>query len=237
MSSLSEKMISEFVESTTPAKEERSHEFTINGTVTSVDHNGVANVMLDGGDETPCQTTVGCSAGDRVIVSFKNREPVVTSNISKPTATLEEVNAKVVNAVNVFAQNGTFSGTLGAAKGTFTGTLSGATYVDASQNFTMDIGTYQDSWGSASPAFKIGGYINGNPGNEYLEVEITLYRVSGSSLPHLSISGTVKSNPTATEESNVNVGIDDFGINFYGSWYQNGSLKRVSSGIPWGYHP
>lgn len=121
MSSLSEKMISEFVESTTPAKEKKSHEFTINGTVTSIDHNGVANVRLDGGAETPCQATVGCSTGDRVIVSFKNREPVVTSNISKPTATLEEVNAKVVNAVNVFAQNGTFSGSLSAATGTFSG--------------------------------------------------------------------------------------------------------------------
>lgn len=111
MSSLSDNLISEFVESAMPAKEERNHEFTVNGTVASVDNNGVAVVYLDGGDAngTPCQTTVGCSAGDRVIVSFKNREPVVTSNITSPTTSVAQLNAEVANINTVMAQKATIT--------------------------------------------------------------------------------------------------------------------------------
>lgn len=111
MSSLSDNLISEFVESAMPAKEERNHEFTVNGTVASVDNNGVAVVYLDGGDAngTPCQATVGCSAGDRVIVSFKNREPVVTSNITSPTTSVAQLNAEVANINTVMAQKATIT--------------------------------------------------------------------------------------------------------------------------------
>lgn len=145
MAKLNEKTISEFVDTMMPAKEEVNHEFTANGTVASVDSNGVALVYLDGGDSngTPCQTTVGCSAGDRVIVSFKNREPVVTSNITSPSTSVAQLNAEVanintvmaqkatisyvdtktVNAVDVFAENGTFKGTLRAQNGVFGGAI------------------------------------------------------------------------------------------------------------------
>jgi hypothetical protein len=132
--------------------------------------------------------------------------------------------------------NAKFSGELEAASGTFEGTLRGATYEDTSSKFTMDIGAHTES-GSISPAFKIGGYINGNPNNDYLEIEITLYKLSSSSLPQLYIAATVKNSPTDQNEHGVSIGVGDLGIDFYGSWVSGGHVTRVHSSLPWGYNP
>lgn len=131
------------------------------------------------------------------------------------------------------AAGGTFKGNLEAASGTFNGTLRGATYEDSTSKFTMDIGSYQASAGNVTPAFKIGGYVNGNPSNDYLEVEITLYKVAGETLPKLYIAGTVKSSPSDPNGYGVSMGIDDTGVHFYGSW----SSTTVHSSLPWGYNP
>lgn len=117
----------------------------------------------------------------------------------------------------------------------FSGTLKGATYEDSSQRFKMDIGSAEYEYGAVTPAFRINGYVNGNPSNDYLEIEITLYQVSGESIPHLSIAGTVRDNPNAGEKGSASIGLDDSGVHFYGSW-ANGA-QRVHSSLPWGYNP
>lgn len=165
------------------------------------------------------------------IISFLGNTLVVDSDNFK----LDE-NGNATFSGDLKAARGTFSGDLEGASGTFEGTLKGATYVDSSSNFSMDIGTHSQS-GSISPAFKIGGYINGNPNNDYLEIEMTLYKVSGADLPQLYIAATVKDSPTAANESSVSLGVGNTGIDFYGSWLESGSLTRVHSSLPWGYNP
>lgn len=136
------------------------------------------------------------------------------------------------------AAGGTFSGMLDAVGGTFSGTVKGATYVDSTSNFTMDIGTSESSSGEVSPAFKIGGYINGNPKNDYLEVEITLMpKSTGNDLPHLYISGMVKKNPEDKNPYGVSIEVGNGGIDFYGSWVENNRPYRVVTSLPWSFHP
>lgn len=136
------------------------------------------------------------------------------------------------------AAGGTFRGMLDAVDGTFTGTVKGATYVDSTSNFTMDIGTSESSSGAVSPAFKIGGYINGNPKNDYLEVEITLMpKSTGDDLPHLYISGMVKKNPGDKNPYGVSIEVGNGGIDFYGSWVENDRPYRVVTSLPWSFHP
>lgn len=74
-----------------------SKEFDIYATVVNVAENGKdITVLIDGSDSirTPCITTVECSVGDRVIVSFKNREAVVTSNLTKKMITVAQLIAQ-----------------------------------------------------------------------------------------------------------------------------------------------
>lgn len=116
----------------------------------------------------------------------------------------------------------------------FSGTVKGATYKDGSHNFTMEIGTSESSGGSVSPAFKIGGYLNGDSSNEYLEIVITISPVI-TTLPHLSIAGRVRSSATSSDDHEVSMTITESGINFAGEW--PGAGHTVSSNIPWGYNP
>ena len=113
MAKLDDTLVSEFVAATMPEKETGNKEFTINGTVMSVDSSGTVNVTLDGGsDSTPCETTVNCVAGDRVIVSFKNRNPVVTSNLTKPVATVYQLDAEIANIGQIYAKTATVNALL-----------------------------------------------------------------------------------------------------------------------------
>lgn len=242
MAKLNEKTISEFVDSMMPVEEEGNHEFTANGTVASVDNNGVAVVYLDGGDAngTPCQTTVGCSAGDRVIVSFKNREPVVTSNLTSPSTSVAQLNAEVanintvmaqkatityvdtqtVNAVNVFATNGTFTGTLSAAKGTFAGTLSAAK------------GTFT---GTVTFDYNVAGgkeHISIGPTNQSEPIEISMTQASGESFKvGIYRSGVIIKHHQAYDNRDFTTTISSGGVSITGTnaGYCSVDLNGVST--------
>lgn len=215
MAKLTEQLISEFVQTTTPKTDDRNHEFTVTGTVISIGENGVVNVRMDGGEEAPCQSTVGCAVDDRVIVSFKNREPVVTSNITSPTTSVAQLNAEVanintvmaqkatityvdtqtVNAVNVFATNGTFTGTLSAAKGTFTGTV------------TFD---YNVAGGKE--------HISIGPDNQSEPIEISMNQASGESFKvGIDRSGISIKHHQAYDNRDFTTNIGSTGINISGT--------------------
>ena len=116
----------------------------------------------------------------------------------------------------------------------FSGTVKGATYTDSTSNFSMDIGVHQNTAGQNTPAFKIGGYINGDPANDYLTLEISLWQTTRNEIPQLYIAATVKEDPDAADEYSVSFGMGETGIDFYGSYLESGHLTRVHSSIPWG---
>lgn len=61
----------------------KKKEYTIYGTVQSVNQNGGVTVKFDGAEiNTPCSGSVEVAYGDRVIVSVKNRQATVTSNVA-----------------------------------------------------------------------------------------------------------------------------------------------------------
>ena len=213
MSVLPDQLIKEFVKVTNDNAPKPSESFMY-GTVDSiVEDNGekTANVIFDGADiTTPCKLSVNAAPGDRVMVMLKNRQAVITSNVSNPT----------INA-----------GYLEAGEATFTGIIHAATYEDSTGNFTMEIGSEEEQSGSVTPAFRIGGYVNGDPENDYLEIEVTIYRVSGEDLPHFTIAGFVKSSPTASVAREVSISLDDYGVHFYGEWPGQGN--RVRANLNW----
>lgn len=214
MSVLSDQLVKEFVKITkdTPPKKTESFGY---GTIDSIVEEGgqqIANVLFDGANTTtPCTLTVNAVSGDRVMVMIKNRQGVVTSNLSKPT-----INADYLEA----------------GEATFTGTIHAATYEDSTGNFTMEIGSEEEQSGSVTPAFRIGGYVNGDPDNDYLEIEVTIYQITGQ-FPQLNISGTVWDEPNGTQKGSASIGIGETGIAFYAS---DGSLS-ASSSLPWNYNP
>lgn len=220
-----------------------------------------------GVSETPARVAVDVAPGDMVMVRVSggkawvlgnetlppsNDKKAVSGKMSKNMADraknividfgsmLFKGNTLLVDSKNFKLDkngNAKFSGELEGARGTFNGTVRGARYEDSTSNFTMDIGTHEDESGAITPAFKIGGYVNGDPTKEYVELEITIIGPGQNEvLPTLYLSATVKDNPEATEESNVNMGIEETGIHFYGSWIENGHLTRVHSSLPWGYN-
>ena len=125
---LTDKLVADFVKAAAPKQERKPEEYTINGVVQTVDNNGMATVLFDGATEaTPCQTAVTIAQGDKVIVSVRDRQGVITSNISKTTINadyLEGGSAKFSGELQ--AATGTFAGSLSAATGTFAGSLSAA---------------------------------------------------------------------------------------------------------------
>lgn len=87
-----------------------SKEYDIYATVVNVAENGKdITVLIDGSDNirTPCITTVECSVGDRVIVSFKNREAVVTSNLTKKMITVAQLIAQRAEIDTLLAKKAT----------------------------------------------------------------------------------------------------------------------------------
>ena len=131
---------------------------------------------------------------------IKDRQAVITSNVSKPT-----INADYLEA--------------GEAR--ISGTIHAATYEDSTGNFTMDIGSTEETEGFVSPAFRIGGYVNGDPSNKYYEITITLIAPSNADfpLPSMWISGAAKDNPADQNPAEVAIGLDNGGVHFYGEWY------------------
>lgn len=206
---LPENLVKEFVKVTKDDAPKKT-EFYVYGTAHVADNH--IDVIFDGAKEpTPCTTSVTVEDGDRVMVMIKDRQAVITSNVSKPTINTDYLEA-------------------GEAR--ISGTIHAATYEDSTGNFTMDIGTEQDPQGRDTPAFRIGGYINGDPANEYLEIEISLYHVPGDDLPHFYLAGAVKDSPDAEDSRRVSLQFDNTAIHFYGSF--PGLTTPIHSSIPWG---
>ena len=199
MFKLPEQLVNDFVKATTDKAPKKTESFMY-GTV-HIDE-GSIYVHLDGADEgiyTHCTTSVTVNEGDRVTIMLKNRQGVITSNLSKPTINTDYLEA-------------------GEAR--ISGTIHAATYEDSTGNFTMDIGTTEDPYGSVSPAFRIGGYINGDPSNDYLELVISLFPPADpdTPFPALWIEGRISTEPGDEYADRVNMGIDDTGVHFKGAW-------------------
>lgn len=223
-------------------------------TVTRVE-NGVAYVQLTGApiSDTPATMSVFARPGDKVRVRVRNGKAWVTGNDTLPPSNeKKEVATKmskdmsdrdkhiiirdgimkfIANTLCVESKNFKLDEDGNAE---FSGTVKGATYVDSTSNFSMDIGAHQNTAGQISPAFVLSGYINGDPNNDYLIIEMTLWQTSTNEIPQLYIAATVKDNPDASDEYSVSFGVGETGIHFYGSYLESGHLTRVHSSIPWG---
>ena len=205
MSVLPANLIKEFVKATNDPTPPPAEVFMY-GEVSSIEGEGdsqVVNVIFDGSDcTTPCSATVNVGIGDRVMVMVKNRQGVVTSNVSHPT-----INADYLEA----------------GEATFTGTIHAATYEDSTGNFKMDIGSIQPPGDNpVSPAFSIGGYFNGDPSEKYVKLDIYFEPAPDGAtdydaIPTLWIEGSARDNPDDIYDSHVNIGIGSFGIQFNGS--------------------
>lgn len=115
---LTDKLVADFVKAAAPKQERKPEEYTIAGVVQSVNNNGTAMVLFDGATSaTECQTAVSVSTGDKVIVSVRDRQGTVTSNVTRVT----------INADYLEAGSAKFRGKLEAATGTFNGDISAAT--------------------------------------------------------------------------------------------------------------
>ena len=115
---LTDKLVADFVKAAAPKQERKPEEYTIAGVVQSVNNNGTAMVLFDGATSaTECQTAVSVSTGDKVIVSVRDRQGTVTSNVTRVT----------INADYLEAGSAKFRGELQAATGTFNGNISAAT--------------------------------------------------------------------------------------------------------------
>lgn len=217
---LSDNLIKEFVKVTKDDAPKKTESY-IYGTAHVVDN--YIEVFFDGAAEpTPCTTSVTVDDGDRVLVMIKDRQAVITSNVSKPTINTDYLEA-------------------GEAR--ISGTIHAATYEDSTGNFTMDIGSEipTDDEGQpivdySNPTFKIAGYVGADSNKKYLEIIINSYKLDIADLPQLNISASFRDSPTDQNEHLVGIGIGESGIQFYGEWPPNDPNSRVSSSIPWGKH-
>ena len=228
------------------------------GTVTKVE-GSTAYVQLTGSEitDTPVSMSIDCKPGDRVRVRVSNGRAWITGNDTQPPSNdKKEVATKMSKDMSdrdkhIIIRDGIIkfiANTLGVdsknfkldenGNAEFSGLIKGATYVDSTANFNMDIGSTQGSAGAVSPAFKFGGYINGDPSNDYLEVQITLLpKGTGEDLPHLMIAGMIKDSPEDTDSYGVSIQVNNGGIDFYGSFVYNSRPYRVVTSLPWTYSP
>ena len=97
---ISNSLLSDFAK-TTKTDIPKEKEYTMYGTVDSVDLQGNILVIFDGSDvTTPVESSVVVKKDDRVIVSVKDRHPVVTSNLTTKVitaATIEADEARISN--------------------------------------------------------------------------------------------------------------------------------------------
>lgn len=98
MAKLPEILVKEFVRMTNDTTKKKSESF-LYGTVDKVNEDGTVDVIFDGADSsTPCTSSVSVAAGDRVLAMLKNRQAVVTSNISNPSINTEALEAGTIKA-------------------------------------------------------------------------------------------------------------------------------------------
>lgn len=139
---LTDKLVADFVKAAAPKQERKPEEYTIGGVVQSVNNNGTAMVLFDGATSaTECQTAVSVSTGDKVIVSVRDRQGIVTSNVTRVTINadyLEAGSAKFRGELQ--AATGTFNGNISAATGDFGGTVT-ANWRTGSEKKTIKIGS------------------------------------------------------------------------------------------------
>lgn len=97
--------------------QEKPENKTMYGTVISADTDGVI-VQLDGADvEIPVNSTIEVNENDRVQIQFNDHEAIITGNVSDKSITRTTADG----LIDVFAHNGTFSGTLSAPLGNIGG--------------------------------------------------------------------------------------------------------------------
>lgn len=237
-------------------KRSRSPGTDYTGTVTKVE-NGTAYVQLTGSEitDTPASMSIDCKPGDRVRVWVRNGKAWIAGNDTLPPSNDKKEVAKkmskdmsnrdkvitfkdgllkfLANTLYVDSKNFKLDENGNAE---FSGLIKGATYEDSTANFSMDIGSTQATSGAMSPAFKFGGYINGDPSNDYLEAQITLLpKGTNEDLPHLMIAGMIKDNPEDTSGYGVSIQVSNSGIDFYGSFVYNDRPYRVVTSLPWTY--
>ena len=89
---------------TTRQNLQKQKELSVFGTVTNVGTKGLADVIFDGSDIlTRCKLATEVKNGDRVIVTLKNRKPIVTSNVSN-TSAIADLEARVAAIADLEAR-------------------------------------------------------------------------------------------------------------------------------------
>lgn len=94
MFKLPDQLVDAFVKATKDEAPKKTESFMY-GTVVTVEDDNVT-VLLDGansGNETPCTASVSVGVGDRVLIMLKNRQAVITSNVSHPSINTEYLEA------------------------------------------------------------------------------------------------------------------------------------------------
>lgn len=125
MAKLPEVLVKEFVRMTNDTSKKKKSESFLYGTVDNVNEDGTIDVIFDGAvSSTPCTSSVSVAKGDRVLVMLKNRQAVITANVSRPSMAVDylETGDAVIRG-HLDAVDGTFKGKLQAAIGNFSGSV------------------------------------------------------------------------------------------------------------------
>ncbi len=110
MAKLPESLVKEFVRMTNDTSKKKSESF-LYGTVDNVNEDGTIDVIFDGADSsTPCTSSVSVAAGDRVLAMLKNRQAVITANITSPSINTEKLEASVIKARDKYQINLLYNG-------------------------------------------------------------------------------------------------------------------------------
>lgn len=97
---LSAELISQFAKITNDNKKKTNTETTVYGT--TVEHDGITYVKLDGSDLlTPVTTTANVKANERVTVSIKDHAATITGSVTSPSASVSDVK-DVVDQITEF---------------------------------------------------------------------------------------------------------------------------------------
>lgn len=96
MAILPENLIKQFAKATNDIMNEKKESF-LYGTVRVIDEK--IEVLIDGADiYTPCTSSVTVETGDRVVLMIKDRQAVITSNVTNPTINADVLEGRVVKA-------------------------------------------------------------------------------------------------------------------------------------------
>lgn len=98
MAKLSDSLVKEFARLTNDTTKKKSESF-VYGTVVGVNEDESVDVLFDGAIEsTPCAASVSTTIGDRVLVMLKNRQGIITANITNPMINTESLEAGSITA-------------------------------------------------------------------------------------------------------------------------------------------